>query len=268
MISPVESGIIVRKALPHLHYPMKIALATESLKGYGLSRIFTFAKTAGFDGIDLAMDETDFDTLDPNYVKSVIAATGIPVVAVQTPKTTNKARIEEALRMAQTIDAHVIVIQPPKLFDVKLAKWLKEEIPKIRQKENISIALENASSKNMLGFIPEHSMASLGDLKRFKHVSLDTSRVAEKKDDLIRVYTTLKNYLVHIHLSNVYRGKGYAPPETGVLPIESFLSKLKQDEFAGSISFRVKPKNYHVGNDDKMLEDLKSSLTFCHKYLG
>lgn len=247
---------------------MIIALSTESLKGYGLNRIFQFAKEAGFDGIDLAIDSDDFDTMDGAYIKKISEETGIQVLSVQAHKTTTERHIEEAVRIAQTLGAKIVVIQPPKIFDVKMAKWLKTSIPKIRQKENISIALENAPSKTMLGFIPEHGMNSLSELKKFKHACLDTSRVAERKEDLIRVYSSLKNYLVHIHLSNVYRGKPYSPPEIGVLPLESFLAKLKQDNFRGALSLRVKPSNFHVGNFDKMMESLQSSLKYCRKYLG
>ena len=247
---------------------MRIVLSTESLKGYGLNRIFRFAKEAGFDGLDLTMDNGEYDSLDTEYIKELSNATDMPIVAIGTPKTTSKTKIEEAIRMAKELDTHIIVIQPPKLLDVSLAKWLKTHIPKIRQKENISIALENASSKTMLGFIPEYSMSSLNELKKFKHACLDISRVAEKKEDIIRVYGSLKKYLVHIHLSNIYRGKPYAPPETGSLPLESLLSKLKKDKFKGAVSLRVKPKNFHVGNEEKMLDSLKSSLKFCRKYLG
>ncbi|KKR25911.1 MAG: hypothetical protein UT55_C0025G0008, partial [Candidatus Peregrinibacteria bacterium GW2011_GWE2_39_6] len=175
--------------------------------------------------------------------------------------------IEDAVRMAKKLNTRVIVIQPPKILDLKLARWLKSEIPKIRQQEEISIALENAPSKTMLGFIPEFSMNSLNELKKFKHACLDTSRVAQKKEDLIRVYTILKKFLVHVHLSNVYHNKPYALPETGILPIESFLSKLKQDDFQGAISLKIKPKNLNIENQEKLLQTLKSSLFYCRKYL-
>ena len=246
---------------------MQIVLSTESLKGYGLNRVFRFAKEAGFDGIDLAMENGNYDTLDDNYIKELSDALTLPVVAVQTPKATSKTKIQEAIRMAKKLGSRIVVIQPPKLLDRKLVTWLKKEIPKMRQKENISIALENAPSKTMFGFLPEHAMNSMTDLKAFKHVCLDTSRTAEKKEDLIKIYSSLKKYLVHEHLSNVYKNKPYAPPETGSLPIESFLSKLKGDKFKGAISIRVKPKHFHPGNEDKMMDDLKSSLKFCRKYL-
>lgn len=247
---------------------MLIALSTESLKGYGLNRIFGFAKQVGFDGIDLAMDPEEHDTLDMDYIKELSDETGLPILGIQTPKTTSKAKIEEAIEMAKKLNSKIVVIQPPKLLDLKLTRWLKDEIPKIRQRESISIALENASSKMILGFIPEHAMNNLNELRKFKHACLDTSRVAQKKEDLIQVYHFLKKYLVFVHLSNVYRGRPYSSPETGVLPLESFLSKLKQDNFKGVLSLKVKPTNLHVGNEEKLLQSLKDSLKYCKKYLG
>lgn len=247
---------------------MLLALSTESLKGYGLARIFQFAKDAGYNGIDLAMDPADFDTCDADYVAKVSAEVGLPVLVLQSAKKTSEGGIEDAVSMAKKLGVKIVVIQPPKIFDLKLTKWVKNVIPKIRQKESISIALENAASSTMLGFIPESAMASINELKKFKHVSLDTSRVAEKKEDLIRVYKALQKFLVHIHLSNVYRGKPYAAPEVGVLPLESFLAKLKQDDFQGVISLRVKPQNFHVGHTEKMMESLSDSLKYCLKYLN
>lgn len=247
---------------------MKIVLSSESLKGYGLNRIFGFAKEAGYDGIDLAMDPSEHDTMDENYIKQISDQTGLHVGSIQTPKTTTKNHIEDAISLAKKIGTKIIIIQPPKLLNVKLAKWLRDEIPKIRQRENISIALENASSETIFGFLPEHAMGSIGDLKKFKHVCLDTSRIAQKKEDLIRFYESIKKYLVHIHVSNFYKGKAYAPPEMGVLPLESFLSKLKQDDFKGSISIKVRPQNFHVGDDQRMLSDIKASLEYCKKYVG
>ncbi len=168
--------------------------------------------------------------------------------------------------MAKTVGARVIVIQPPKIFDFKYIQWLKNEIPKIRQKENISIALENAPSQNFLGIIPEHAMGNILDLKKFKHACLDTSRVAQKHDDLIRIYKALKKYLVHIHISNMKSGNYYAPLEKGILPIESFLTKLKQDSFPGTISIKVNPKYLEAGDDQKVIKMLQAEKLFYDTY--
>jgi sugar phosphate isomerase/epimerase len=243
-----------------------LAICSDSLKGYGLNRIFEFTKEAGFDGIDLNIDPKNFDSLDGDYIKTLVDQYKIPVLAISTPITSSAKKIQGAIDMAKTLGSKVIVIQPPKIFDFQYANWLKSEIPKLRQKENISIALENAPSENFLGIIPEHSMNNVVDLKKFKHVCLDSTRVATKKEDLIRIYKALKPYLVHVHLSNVKNGTPYNLPSTGILPIESFLTKLKQDGFPGTISMKINPKFMELGDDKKVLKALAELKEFYETY--
>lgn len=243
-----------------------IALSTDSLKGYGLNRIFKMVKDAGYDSVDLSIDPRNFDTQNAEYVKSLIDEYNIPVCAIQTPQNCNAKRVQLTVEMAKKIGTKIIVIQAPKVFDFKYIQWLKNEIPKIRQKENISIALENAPSGSFFGIIPEHAMGNILDLKKFKHACLDTSRIAQKREDLIRVYKVLQKYLVHVHLSNLKAGTPYSPPEKGILPIESFLAKLKQDGFSGTITMKINGKFLNVGDDEKVMEALEEQKLFYKTY--
>lgn len=243
-----------------------IVLSTESLRGYGLNRIFELTKAAGYDAIDLSVDFGQFDTFNAEYVKKLIEEYGLPVHAISAPKEMAPKRIQELVDMAKEINAKVMVLQPPKILDFKLAGWLKKEIPRLREKEFISIALENAPAGTFLGFIPEHAMGSAQDLKDFKHVCLDTSRIGEQRKDLIRAYTALKKYLVHIHLSNLYQGKQYAPPQEGIMPLESFLTKLKQDRYPGAVAIKILPKFLHAGDDERVIDELKKAKKYYDKY--
>lgn len=243
-----------------------LALSTDSLRGYGLNRIFQIVKDAGYDGVDLSMDRKSFDTMNAEYIKQLSDQVGIPVVAISTPTNANEKMIRMAVDMAKTVGCRIVVIQPPKFFDYKFISWLKNEVPKMRKKENISIALENAPSKSFFGIIPEHAMGNILDLKKFKHACLDTARLGKRKEDIIRVYGTLKKYLVHIHLSNVRSGTPYAPPEKGILPIESFLTKLKQDSFPGVISYKINGKYLHAGEDEKLMKSLAEQKLFYDTY--
>ncbi len=243
-----------------------IVLSTDSLRGYGLNRIFEFAKKAGYDGIDLTVDYGQFDTYNTEYIKSLIQEYGLPVHAVSAPKQIASKRIKELVKMTKEIGSKVLVLQPPRLFDFKLASWLKTEIPKLREKEFLSIALENAPAGTFLGFIPEHAMANTQELKKFKHISLDTARIGEKKQDLIRAYSAFKKFLVHVHISNVYHGKKYAPLQEGILPLESFLTKLKQDKYPGAFSIKILPKYLHAGEDERLIEELDKAKKYYEKY--
>ncbi|MBD3331104.1 hypothetical protein GF354_06315 [Candidatus Peregrinibacteria bacterium] len=243
-----------------------IVLCTDSLRGYGLNRIFELAKKAEYDAIDLAVNFGQFDTYNTEYLKKLIKDSDMPVHAVSAPNQIASKRIKEVILMAKDIGAKVVVLQPPKILELKHANWLKKEIPKLREKEHLSIALENAPAGSFLGILPGHAMSNIQDLKKFKHVSIDTARIGEKKQDLIRTYANLRKYLVHVHISNIYRGKKYAPPQDGILPLESFLTKLKQDGFPGALSIKVMPKYLHAGDDEKVIDDLKDIKKYYKKY--
>jgi len=243
-----------------------LALSTDTLRGYGLNRIFDFAVKSKYDGIDLSIDPKNFDTSNSAYIKTLVDTYKLPVLAISTYYTGSAKKIEEIVEMAKIIGCKIIVIQPPKIFDFRYINWLKSEIPKIRQKENISIALENSPSETLLGFIPGRAMNSVVDLKNFKHVCIDTTRVGQKKEDLIRIYKVLKKYLVHVHLSNIRNGAPYSEPQNGVLPNESFLTKLKQDGYPGSISIKVNPKAVNCGDDEKLLKHLSQIKEFYQNY--
>jgi len=242
-----------------------LALSTDSLNGYGLNRIFGFVKEAGYDAVDLYVSSKHYDTQNAEYLKSLSAQYNIPIVSIQLPDPTPK-RLEKAIEIAKAVNCKVIVIQPPKIFSIRQTSWLKSEVPKIRAKENISIALENASDDMILGFIPKHAMNNIEEMKKFKHACIDTTRVAAKREDLMRLYKNLSKYLVHVHLSNVKGSKKYYLPEDGILPLESFLTKLKQDNFPGSISIKVNPKYISAGNDEKVIKHLKDTKAYYDKY--
>lgn len=243
-----------------------IILSTDSLRGYGLNRIFELAKQAAYEGLDLAVDFSQYDTCNTEYLKRLISETGLPVQAVSAPDHCSANRIKELAIMTKEIGAKILILQPPKFHEFKVASWFKQEIPKFREKYGISIALENAPAGTFLGFIPDHAMSNTEDLKKFKHVSLDTARIGEKRQDLIRIYAALRKYLVHIHLSNVSHGKKYALPTEGIMPLESFLTKLKQDNYPGSISIKVLPRLLSAGNDEKVVEALGKAKKYYDKY--
>jgi sugar phosphate isomerase/epimerase len=243
-----------------------LLLWTESLKGYGLDRIFELTKKAEYSGVDLAVNFDQFDTYNPEYLNSIKEKHNLSIHSISAPDQLSSSKINELINLAKKVGAKILIIQPPKFHERKLANWIKKEIPKIREKEEISIALENSSPGTIFGFIPERTLTNAQDMKKFKHISLDTARVAEKKQDLMRIYHDFKKFLVHIHLSNFDLSKKYMPLKEGILPLESFLAKLKQDKYPGAISIKILPKYLHAGVDEDVIKELKEIKEFYHKY--
>jgi sugar phosphate isomerase/epimerase len=243
-----------------------IIVATDSLRGYGLNRIFQFVRDAGYDGVELVLDSHDYDSQNPEYVRGLSEQYGVPVVAVRTYKNSTIPKTVKTLEMASKIGASIVIIEPPKLFDFKYVEWMKQDVPKLRKKYKLSIALKNSAAETLLGFLPGRAMSNIGDLKNFKEVCLDTAYLYSKKIDLMRAYASLKGTLVMIHFSNVHKGKPHSLPQEGVLPLESLLTKLKKDNYKNAISLIVDPRVLNVGNDEKLLATLKEIKDFYQKF--
>lgn len=243
-----------------------IALHTSSLHKYGLGRIFDFAKEAGYDGIEVAVDKNNYDTQNAEYIKKLSQQYKLPIVALHTPANGNEKSVEHVIEMAVYLKCPVVVITPPKIMDFKFTHWLKKEVPRLRKKKHIQIALANAGGKTFLGFLPERALNNITDLKKFGMIALDTTATHSKKSDLIRFYEHVKKLVVHIHLSNVRKHKEYSLPNEGILPLESFLKKLKDNKFDGAISVRVKPTELSAGDDEKVVKTLKKVKDFIEDY--
>ncbi len=247
---------------------MKITLSTDTLRGYGLNRIFSLAKEAGFDGVDLDIDPKSVDTQNAVYLNKLQKEYGLPILALEVPEGSAHKKILECIELANKIGCKVIIVQAPRIFDVKLATWYRAEIPKIRKDEGISIALENAPATTIFGFIPEHAMNNLAELQKFKHACLATDRIVERKEDLIITLKKLMKFLVHIHLANVSKGRGGQLPHNGILPMESFLTKLSEEGYRGAVSIKANSKFLAIGDDEEIVKQLKDSIEYCAKYLG
>ncbi len=243
-----------------------LILNTESLRKYGLNRIFEFAQKAGYDGIEVDVDKGNFDTQNAEYIKELSTKYKLPVVALHTPTDGTQKSVKHVVEMAAYLKCPVVAITPPKLLDFKFTNWLKKEAPKLRKKKKIQIALMNASGKTLLGFLPASALNNVSDLKKFGMVCLDCSSTVSKKWDLMKTYEHLKNLIVHVHLSNVRRRKEYSLPNEGILPLESLLRKLKTGKFKGALSLRVKPSELSAGDDKKVIEKLKKVKEFVDEF--
>lgn len=243
-----------------------IALHTASLNRYGLNRIFEFAKKAGYEGLEISVEKNNFDTQNAEYIKQLSQEYKMPIIALHAPSDSGEKAVQHVVEMAIYLKCPTVVITPPKLMDFKFTRWLKKEIPNLRKKKKIQITLANGGGKTIFGFLPERAMNNKTELKNFGAVAIDCSMVASKKEDLIRFYEGLKKVVTHVHLSNVRRHKEYSMPQEGILPLESFLKKLKDNKFNGAISLKVKASELSAGEDEIVVSQLKKAKTFIQQY--
>lgn len=239
-------------------------LSSGCLYKYGLNRIFEFAKDAGFEGVEIVMNEI-FDTRDADYINKLQEHFAMPVVAMTLLSITSSKKVKVAIDVAQAIKAPTVILRSPLFTDFKLAQWFKNELPKLQKKTNIQLAVENTPAGKGF-FLPQFALRNIEELRRFEYLCLDTSHLVTQKLSLLRVYKLIHKRLVHVHISNFNAGKEHQFLDEGEVPLESFLTHLKRDGFDKPISLKVTPEVLGGNDASEVAKRLKKARDFYEEY--
>lgn len=242
-----------------------LLLASQSFPHYGLERFFEFAKKAEFDGVEITVNQ-NYDTQDPVYLKKLSEEYNMPIRAFSLPLKNPDKYLKSFQDVVKHFPDTYLNLESPELFSYKYKHWVKNILPKLCKKYDLHFNRQNSEFKLLLGIIPTRVENSLYALKEAGHVSLDLSALWSSKEDVMRAIKFLGNRLRHVYLSNVHNGKGYAPLQKGMLPVESFLSKLAKNKYQYDFTLKIAPNQLKEGDEEAMMEILEDSLKVYKKY--
>ena len=252
-----------------------VIFSTGSLHPFGLDRSYAWAAEAGYDGVEIMMDER-WDTHQDSYLSHLAERHGLPVLALHTPLYRGAWRLgpEQTLirsaRLAVRVQAPVVVVHPPPPGR-PLQKWREGPLAEARA-EGVHVAIENMpggrakqafSVRRRSCYLPEH-LFGLGD------VTLDTSHVAASGLDLLEVQAELAGQLRHVHLSDsdLSGGDQHKLPGKGKLPLKEFLARLSESGYPGAVSLELKPWPLGTPDPEVILERMRGALKFAREGLG
>ena len=96
-----------------------VALSTGSVYTYGTARAFELAARAGYDGVEVIVDDR-WDTRQPAYLRRLTAETGVPVLSVHSPfgavsgwPQDEVERVERSLELAEAVGARTLNVHLP-----------------------------------------------------------------------------------------------------------------------------------------------------------
>jgi sugar phosphate isomerase/epimerase len=248
-----------------------VVFSTGSLHPFGLERIFGWAAEAGFDGIEVMMDDR-WDTHQPAYLADLVEKHGLPILALHPPIYQGAWRLgrEETLvrsaRLARRVSCPLVVAHPPPSGS-PLRRWAAGPLAAAR--EDATVAVENmpANSPGFFGVrrgschLPEH-LSGVGD------VTLDTSHVGASGVDLLAAREALAGQLRHVHLSdsNLVVGKDdHRLPGKGRLPLKPFLAALAADGYPGAVSLELKPWPLGTPDPEVILARMREALEYTRE---
>ncbi len=271
---------------------MKFVFSTGSLYTYGLSRCFELAARAGFDGIELMVDER-WDTRQSDYITGLVDRYKLPVLAVHSPFSASVPgwpaaepdRIVESVRLAERLRAEVVVHHLPLRLGWVMVQsrtgrfplpvpgggdhtlyrhWLTTGYRTLQATTAVTLCIENMPLRTWLGRRWNvHHWNSPREMLRFPAITMDTTHLGTWGLEPVEVLPQFAGRVRHVHLSN-FDGQEHRRPEAGHLRLDRLLAALAADRYAGLISLELHPDGLEAGGpDERVVALLAESLAHC-----
>lgn len=223
-----------------------LLLSTSSLSGYGLHRIFAFAKQANYHGIDLSVDFSLFDTISAEYLKQLMETSGVQIKSITAPdRQVTRTQVEFCLELAHELGINILNIHPPHRLD-KEKNWFGEHLKILQAKyQAININVINAPPKTWLFVIAEYGDARPETIKKMtEHTALSIANIDPNSGvDLMRTFHLLGSTLEFVFLSDKKDADEKLFLGEGLMPLESLLIKLRDTKYSGHFSLQLDPKS-------------------------
>jgi len=246
---------------------MSLLLASDTLVGYWLDMVFIVAKDIWYKGIDLAL-WNNFDAWNIDYVKRLSQNYKIPIQVIQTSDNLNKKELNYAIDLAHELKCKNIVINPPKYYNRRAIKFIEENLWAYQKHyPKLFFSMRNPSKDLLLNLVPKYAFWNISEIFKtmWLKVALDIVNIEEEKFDniLVRKLPNLLPYVNVIYLSDKNKlGKWYLPLGEWNLKIPSFFKKLKQLEYDGVFSVKLKISKKDLADIEKIKLMLKKCKTY------
>jgi len=244
-----------------------LLISSDTLVGYWLDMTFMIAQELWYDGIDLAL-WNNFDAWNIDYVKRLVDMYNIPVKVIQLSNNLNKKELNYAIELANELGVKHININAPKYYNYRARKFIEENLPLYQKAHStIKFSIINPPKTSLLNMIPQYAFANMAEIfKTYKlTVALDISNIDEEKFDihLIKKIPNLIPYIPVIYLSDKDKtGRWHLPLGEWNMKIPTFLRKLKQLEYDGMFSIKIKIDKKDLVDIEKVKLMLKKCKTY------
>ena len=242
-----------------------LLLGSQSFSRYGLERFFAFAKTLGFQAVEIQIS-SNFDTQNPKYLHELEERFGIKIEIISLPASGAENFVTAFERVISEFPGVMVNVYSPEVFSTQYKNWIGKSLPQLCQRYRLRMNRVTAPFKTVLGIMPTRTEGSMHALREAGDVSVDLIALWKSNEDIMRASGFLREKMKHIYISNAQGGQGYVALPHGVLPVESFLTKLARESYRGDFTLKIASQHMHEGHDERMLEVIKESKEFFEKY--
>lgn len=243
-------------------------ISTDSFSNCGLDMVFELSKTAGFDGIDLAIWK-NFDARNVDYVKKLSTTHDIPIKVIQVSDNVNQKELNKALDLCEATGADTITINAPWYFNLKAYNFIVDNIATYRKdNKHIHFAIINPEDANIFALpIPKFHFANIVDIvkKYWCYLGFDVANFDADtlENEIMRKLPNLLPYIAVLYFSDKNRlWEWHLLPWEGTLKLWAFLKKIKQSWFMRYFSSKINIDKSELADVDKLSDLLNKAREY------
>lgn len=261
---------------------MRITLSTGSLFTLPLKKVCELAAEAGFDGVELIINQ-DFQRVNSSKLiaslQEIIAIHSIhspfmPLDGWGGPADSLRSCIE----LAANRSIPLVNFHPPSWmgFEIGFLRWLysvRDFQKEIGLNGQVAVTIENmpwvgkykinphilSNTQRMIDFIHEHNL----------YMTFDCTHMGSGKANFINDFYLFyeSDRIRNIHFSDYGHGREHLLPGHGILPLTRFLNHLRSTDYQSTVTLELDPSEFPK-NEALILDSLKEILAFLRKETG
>lgn len=239
-----------------------ITLSTASLYPYGLERIFSLAKEAGFKGLELMLrsktDNAYYDTWDIPYVKHLSNKYKLLIRSIHVPFEfeNNPYDFDKIVNLANAHNVKNVIVHIPRLNQLDYIKWYKKDVNKFTN-DQTTILFENVHYKKTLA----DPIVSYNQLNKIPNICFDIAHADRSGVDTINIVQKLNN-IKQFHVS-LWNGE---EDHLGITTKKDFFKKVLSFHKNVDYCLELCPKAFNdVYNEKEVIKVLQENLNLLKK---
>ncbi len=255
---------------------VRLSLSSGTLFTFPLPRVFEMARAAGFDGLELIINQEFQGVNSRNLIKEL--ARIHPIHSIHAPFMMLDGwggpveMLQRCVQLAEEAGIGLVNFHPPSWLGLELGylRWLYRvcDFQKEVGRDNVLVTVENmpwvgkfkinphilSATQKMVEFIAERNL----------FLTFDTTHQGSGKTSFINDFYSYYNSgrIRNIHFSDYGHGKEHLIPGHGILPLTRFLNHLSQTNYDGAFTLELSPHEFP--RDESIIIDMLKEI---HTYL-
>lgn len=261
---------------------LKISLSSGSLFTLPMRRAFELSAEAGFDGVELIINQ-DFQRVNPvKFVRSLQEIA--PINSIHAPFMPLDGwggpiqSLFHSIELAADTGIPLVNFHPPSWMGLEIGFWrwlyrIRDFQKEIGLDGEVLVTIENMPCVGRFKLNP-NILSATADMITFIHdhnlfLTFDTTHMGSGKANFINDFYLFyeSGRIRNIHFSDYGFDREHLIPGHGRLPLTRFLNHLKNTDYKGCVTLEVSPHEFPK-NEAVILQSLKELQTYMRVETG